>query len=363
MESSTSSSSESTYPPKLTPERLKILRDAFYIGLQMPTKEEKESLLERITSLPNCEHYTYKSPNGWFKNNRKAARQYAQNALQPSRKRLRLTSKGLEILHDAYKRGIRTPTSTQRERLVKRITALPGCGHYTNKNVAGWFKDKRRKEHVTVTASSSSSSSSSAPTQKFSFTPSDEETLHTLFANSPYPSKDLVSVWAELLDAHLDDVEAWIFAEQQALEQSTHKRQHSPGTWPSASESTAALSQCPSPVSQSHYPHLPPPLSISQYSSEGWQQPGTDLDAKFVCLPTPLSIGTSSRSSSPALQDSSDGAVSPCPRTCTDATSESSKLPAVPSSTPPSPNPTDTKVEVSEGFHSIFASSMAHLIG
>lgn len=104
------------------------------------------------------------------------------------------------------------------------------------------------------------------------FTSSDQETLQTLFSNSPNPSKDLILVWADLLEARLEDVELWVSTQRRALE---HQ-----------SMSTQSLPQHPAPAPQSSHPHL----SISTVSSREPQrsQPSdvdmddTDLDEDLV---------------------------------------------------------------------------------
>ena len=146
--------------------------------------------------------------------------------------------------------------------------ALPGCGHYKRRTLESWFQKRRKRERAVLKPSSSLPSAYAFHPCTFememtyidhslgypSIKQSKLETLRTLFASTSYPTGKVISVWANLLGAQLEDIEAWVSEAQEALERSCQSIP-APNDAPESARLLPAipistLSRSPSPVAK-----------------------------------------------------------------------------------------------------------------
>ncbi|KIK63797.1 hypothetical protein GYMLUDRAFT_454432 [Collybiopsis luxurians FD-317 M1] len=127
-------------------------------------------------------------------------------------------------MRDAFDEGMHYPSPSQKRELLEQITALPNCGHYQIKNIERWFQKQRGRYQLTNTANLTrpviaADPESESETELYpTITDSAEEKLRILFSELFNPSHKVISTWAELLGASVEDVEAWVAAEREALE-------------------------------------------------------------------------------------------------------------------------------------------------
>ncbi|KAF9070351.1 hypothetical protein BDP27DRAFT_621804 [Rhodocollybia butyracea] len=156
----------------------------------------------------------------------------------------RLSKEGTKILTDAFESGLQNPTEDQKKLLLYKIKAFPHCDHYQMKNLNNWFSKKRSKSISRIT--DSQGPRKHYPTLKRG----NIKQLITLFAETPYPSKEVISVWASLLRSSKEDIEAWI-ADQQQTHISTDGQQSSSSPFiPLSPLSIISHSRLPSPTQE-----------------------------------------------------------------------------------------------------------------
>jgi len=138
---------------------------------------------------------------------------------QPKRPKGRITQEGVQVLEDFYVNVSRYPKKAQREDLTKKMLALPGNEHYKPSLVYNWFKSRRTRDEKAV-------SQTSIPGQKSSRCPPLTEGaiqhLTTLVKATPYPTTEVVTTWATLLGANVDDILAWMSTKRPEIPNNNH---------------------------------------------------------------------------------------------------------------------------------------------
>ncbi|KAI3612918.1 hypothetical protein WG66_005287 [Moniliophthora roreri] len=146
-----------------------------------------------------------------------------------SKYRRLITLEGSAILRDAFNQGMTRPTREQKEKILQRIHAVPGCENYTLSKVNSWFAEWRHRMGITEPRKSTSSTkgvykvvycASSWLDIRTATLRSDQITMLKILyeGTNGDPRQQLIDTWAKLLQASSADVTAWVRAEQDKKE-------------------------------------------------------------------------------------------------------------------------------------------------
>lgn len=129
-----------------------------------------------------------------------------------SKYRRLITLEGSAILRDAFNQGMTRPTREQKEKILQRIHAVPGCENYTLSKVNSWFAEWRHRMGITEPRKSTSSTKATLRSDQITM-------LKILYeGTNGDPRQQLIDTWAKLLQASSADVTAWVRAEQDKKE-------------------------------------------------------------------------------------------------------------------------------------------------
>ncbi|KZT04429.1 uncharacterized protein LAESUDRAFT_292572 [Laetiporus sulphureus 93-53] len=185
----------------------------------------------------------------------------------------RLSHQGYQMIDELWK-VTQNPTAIQRQELLQKINALPGCDHYTNSALQTLFS-RRRKDAAAraarygslpqkIEGSGTVSSSEDILYPSFKNSPGVIPSLQVLLNEFPLPNDEMVRIWAKRLRVHYEDVQTWIQFERasapvrersSSVNESARTQLPTPGS--SCSPEPSTLWQLPAhiPVPEAHRAH------------------------------------------------------------------------------------------------------------
>jgi len=141
------------------------------------------------------------------------------SSLNPAHpKRRRIGTAGVAVL-EAFlnKTHNYNPSPDERNLLLEKIQAIPGCEAYDRAAIAGWFRRRRQalpgEPRVERRRKGSQGLAQYSPYP--SLTTSAIQHLTILSQAQPSPPTSVIQTWAELLHASVEDIKAWLYDQQQ----------------------------------------------------------------------------------------------------------------------------------------------------
>lgn len=142
---------------------------------------------------------------------------------QPKRRRIGLAGVAVmeAFLNETHNYN---PSPEERNILLEKIQAIPGCEAYDRSSIAGWFRRRRQalsgEPKVDRRQKSSQGLVQNSPYP--SLTKNAIQHLTTLSHAQPSPPTSIIQTWAELLHAGVEDIKAWLY-DQQHLDAARHQ--------------------------------------------------------------------------------------------------------------------------------------------
>ncbi|GLB37846.1 hypothetical protein LshimejAT787_0408970 [Lyophyllum shimeji] len=145
------------------------------------------------------------------------------SSLNPApQKRRRINAEGIAVM-EAYLNETHnySPSPAERNVLLEKIQAIPGCEEYDRVSIAGWFR--RRRQALSGESKRKTSQAFAQNTTYPSLTQTAIQHLTTLSQAQPSPPLSVIQTWAELLHAGVEDIKAWLCDQQQQLDVTRHR--------------------------------------------------------------------------------------------------------------------------------------------
>lgn len=159
-------------------------------------------------------------------------------------RRQRLSTDARKLLKDFADHVSMHPDTYQRQHLVDQVGRLPGCGHVDSKHVTTWFQRYR--------ASARKKSTQDDDNILFSnFTSEQLDVLRPLLRNNPFPTQEMIDIWAICVKAELEEVRKWVVyhqAKAAPLRETSEQSTSVSPTAPLPHLPTPARSQSPAPA-------------------------------------------------------------------------------------------------------------------